>query len=200
MKKFFVIGSLVAVLVIALTAITAVGFVSASAPTPQAPIPGQPGFGSGYQGGQAFGGMMGGRGSMLGAGYANSFGHTDMVEALAKKTGLTVDDINARLAKGQTMWQIAEEKGIKLEDFNALMQAAHTQAIDKALAAKQITPEQAQLMKDRSAQMPCTTGAVPGTPGQTGTFTPGGMRGGMNGGQRGGMRGAYQATPAPVKP
>src|SRR5665647_1326887 len=67
-------------------------------------------------------GNMGDHGAMMGQmGQA----HEPMHEAVAKALGLTVDDLNAQIAAGKTVPDIAREKGIDMATVTAAMQAAH---------------------------------------------------------------------------
>ena len=75
--------------------------------------------------------------------------HEYMVEALAEALGLTVDQLEARLEGGETAYQIALAQGIAAEDIPALLSAARAKALDAAVAAGEITQEQADWMKFR---------------------------------------------------
>jgi len=88
-----------------------------------------------------------GNGPMLqnGAGYL----HTYMVAAFAEKLGLKVEDINARLTAGETMYDIAIADGVKAEDFPALMIEVRSNALSAAVKAGVITQEQADWMSSR---------------------------------------------------
>jgi hypothetical protein len=87
----------------------------------------------------------GGNGPMMqnGGGYL----HTYMVTAFAGKLGLSVEDINARLAAGETMYDIAIAEGVKAEDLPALMVDVRTEALDAAVQDGVITQAQADWMK-----------------------------------------------------
>ncbi|MHB0876378.1 MAG: hypothetical protein ACYC5O_10090 [Anaerolineae bacterium] len=75
--------------------------------------------------------------------------HDDMVAAVATRLGLSVDDIEARLAGGETMWQIARSQGLSDEEITTLMRDAMQEALDAAVANGDLTQEQA----DRMGQM-----------------------------------------------
>jgi hypothetical protein len=75
--------------------------------------------------------------------------HTYMVTAFAEKLGLKVEDVNARLAAGETMYDIAIANGVKAEDFPALMVDVRTKALDAAVKDGVITQAQADWMKSR---------------------------------------------------
>jgi hypothetical protein len=88
-----------------------------------------------------------GNGLMLqsGGGYL----HTYMVSALAEKLGLKVEDINARLTAGETMYDIAIADGVKAEDFPALMLEVRSSALSAAVKDGVITQAQADWMNTR---------------------------------------------------
>lgn len=90
---------------------------------------------------------FGGHGPMMG----NDQGpmHTFMVVEFARKLDLNVNDINTRLAAGETMYDIAISAGVKAEDFPAIMQEVRANALDAAVKANVITQEQADWMKSR---------------------------------------------------
>ena len=150
MKKFAIAFALVATLVVALLSTGNVFAQGTTPPAPQTP-------GSGYGRGGAMGnggGMMGGRGMMGGNGTAGEgILHDGMIAVYAEKLGISVDDLNARLVKGETMAQIASSKGLTAEQFTALMTDARTQAIDQAVKAGTLTQAQADWMKTRGAGM-----------------------------------------------
>jgi hypothetical protein len=165
MKKYAFALAIVMTLVIAL--VTA-GFVHAQGTNP--PTPQTPGSGYGYGRGMMGGRGMGGNGGATGNGVVGEgILHDTMISVAAQKLGISVDDLNARLTKGETMAQIASSKGLTAEQFTALMKDARTQAIDQAVKDGKLTQTQADWMKTRG-----------------GMGNGGGMMGG-NGGR--GMRG-----------
>lgn len=143
-----VVWSLVILTVLALGTTTA-AFAQGQGPAnPQTP-------GTGY--GQ---GMMNGRGSRgaggMGQGFAGTQAgvlHPDMVAAYAEKLGLTVDELNARLAQGETVAEIAFAQGLTLDQFRTLQVEARAEALDAAVAAGTLTQAQADWMKQRGAGM-----------------------------------------------
>ena len=149
-----------------------------------------------------YGGMMGsswgGHMGMMGGYAAGETGllHDLMIPAWADKLGLTVDELNAKIAEGLTMAEIAEAQGVTAEAFTTAWVEVHTAVWDEAVAQGLITADQAQFMKDRM-QTRLDAGWVPGTAGagcsmQNGTGSPrvGGM--GMSRGSRGGMMGGWK--------
>jgi hypothetical protein len=150
--------SIVIVAVVAIALGTA-GFVYAQAPTPQTPVPGS-GYGPGMMNGQSNrGGMMGGQGARGGMMNQNAAGtqdgllHDEMIAVYAEKLGISVEDLNARLTKGETMSQIASSKGLTADQFTTLMADARSQAIDQAVKDGTLTQAQADWMKQRGAGM-----------------------------------------------
>ncbi|MBI2765945.1 MAG: hypothetical protein HYX53_08560 [Chloroflexi bacterium] len=78
----------------------------------------QSGMGSGHMSGQA--GMD--CDAMDGM---TASGMGQMHEAVARALGISVDELNAQLAAGKTVAQIAAEKGIDMATVRSAMQAAH---------------------------------------------------------------------------
>jgi len=181
MKKVLIGTSLVLVVLVALAA-AGLAFAQSQDPTPA------PGFNRGY-------GMMGGRG-MMGDGTTGPM-HTYMIEALAPRLGLSVEDLQARIDAGETPYQIAQAQGMTDEQIVTLMSEAHTEALQAAVDAGVITQEQADWMSQRMGQMGQNGGRGYRAGGCTGD--PQGMGPGMRGnggfrgrGMMGGGRGFYQ--------
>jgi uncharacterized protein YidB (DUF937 family) len=162
MKKVFISIVLVAVVAIALGS---AGFVYAQSTTPTTPVPG-----SGY-------GMMSGgrgmRGGMMGNPAANIDQdgpmHDEMIAAFAQKLGISVDDLNARLSKGETMAQIATSKGLTADQFTTLMADARSQAVDQAVKNGTLTQAQADWMKQHGAGQMRGNGQMSGGRGMRGS-------------------------------
>jgi hypothetical protein len=146
MKKF-VIG--IAILAVLAVALATYGYVQAQSSTPPSPTPGY-GQGGMFGGRGARGGMMGGQ-----VGNVDLDGplHDAMIDTFAAKLGISVEDLNARLTNGETMAQIASEKGLSAAQFQTLMQDARSQALDQAVKDGTLTQEQADWMKQRGAGM-----------------------------------------------
>lgn len=95
-----------------------------------------------------------GPGWMMGGYYGDySAMHTIMVELFAGKTGLSVDEVNASLASGMSLSQIAEEQGMSAEDFYAWMAEAHDKALDRAVEQGLLTQEQVDWMQQHYQSM-----------------------------------------------
>ena len=147
MKKLALVVAIVATLVVALLS---TGNVSAQGATP--PAPQTPGSGNGYGRGMMGGGMRGG-GLYTGGAVGEGILHDTMISVFAQKLGISVEDLNARLAQGETMAQIAASQGLTAEEFTALMTDARAQAIDQAVKDGKLTQAQADWLKTRGAAM-----------------------------------------------
>ncbi len=79
--------------------------------------------------------------------------HEYMVTAMAQALGITPNDLEVRLASGQTAYQVALDLGISADKIPALLTGARAQALDAAVAAGVITQQQADWMKTRGTQM-----------------------------------------------
>ena len=118
---------------------------------------------------------FGGQGGMMGGGIAGTqqgLLHDEMISVIAEKLGISVDDLNTRLANGETMYSIALAEGLTAEQVTTLMVDARNEAIDLAVANGDLTQVQADWMKTRSSMM--------GT-GYTGATGARGMMGGARG-------------------
>ena len=122
-----------------------------------------------------------GRGTMMGGGGSGAL-HTFMTNEFAKQLDLNVNDVNARLIAGETMYDIALSAGVTAEEFPALMTEVRASALDEAVKANVITQAQADWMKSRSGGM--------GTGNCTGAGSQG--QGGRGQGMMGGGRGQQQ--------
>jgi len=88
-------------------------------------------------------------GGPMGGGYGWMAPYHDLMhEAMAEALGLTVEELNAQLTEGKTMWQIAEELGIDPTEVWSAMEAAREEAIAQAVEDGVITPEQAEWMSE----------------------------------------------------
>ena len=130
----------VAVLAVAIVALGLAGYAYAQTPTPPT-TPFGPGGRMGGQGGR-MGGMMGG---LLATGQEGPM-HEYMLAAMAEALDMSVEDLQAELDAGKTMWQVAEAKGLSLEEFQTLMADARSEALKQAVEAGTLTQEQADWM------------------------------------------------------
>lgn len=75
--------------------------------------------------------------------------HTFIVTEFARELNLNVNDVNTRLAAGETLRDIALSAGVSAEDFPAVMQTVRANALAAAVKANVITQEQADWMLSR---------------------------------------------------
>ncbi|MBN1148732.1 MAG: hypothetical protein JXA78_15840 [Anaerolineales bacterium] len=149
MKKILLLS---VVLLAALVALGMAGFAYAQAPTPPAP---ESPYGQGGMGGRGHGGGMMGGWRQGGARGSGAYGpmHEYMLAAFAEALDMDVEELQALLDEGKTMWELAEEQGLSDEEFRDLMIEARTKAIEQMLADGVLTQEQADWMLDRMNQM-----------------------------------------------
>lgn len=95
--------------------------------------------------------MMRGQGKGMMDGQTGPL-HDAMIATFADKLGISTEDLNAALADGKRMWQIASEKGLSADEITTLMKEARSAAIDQAAASGAITQEQAQWMHEHLQQ------------------------------------------------
>ena len=91
---------------------------------------------------------FGGRGPMTQSGTMGPL-HTFMTIEFAKQLDLNVNDVNTRLAAGESMYDIALSAGVTAEEWPAIMTKVRSNALDAAVKANVITQEQADWMKSR---------------------------------------------------
>lgn len=149
--KTWKIAGISAAVVLAL-AVLGAGFVFAQAPTPPAP-----GYSwGGMMGGNGGNGMMGGWGQS-GSGYewmnnmhqwmSTTGGmHTLVWDGLADALGLTPDQLNAELASGKTLAQVAEAQGVSQDQLAGALEKSVKAGLDTAVADGVLTQEQADWM------------------------------------------------------
>ena len=75
--------------------------------------------------------------------------HDYMVDAFADALGVTADELEERLASGETLASVAVDQGISADEFPALWLEARQSALDAAVADGVITAEQADWMQSR---------------------------------------------------
>jgi len=84
------------------------------------------------------------------AGAGDTIGGRDIPLAVAAElTGLTEEELLAELEDGKTIPVLLEEMGVDLSVFHQAVADARQAAVDEAVAAGTITPEQAQVMFQR---------------------------------------------------
>jgi len=111
-----------------------------------------------------FGPGMGPRGGMRGFGPRDggilADYHDVMLQPVADALGLSVDELNAELAAGKRLWEIAEDKGVDAQTLADAKQAGREAAIAQAVRDGVITQEQADQMLSRQFGGP--RGGCPG--------------------------------------
>ena len=122
--------------------------------------------------------------------------HNLTVEAWSAALGISVEELEAREAAGETMFSIATSSGKTFEEFRALKTTIHTSVAEEALAAGYITQAEADLMLRAAERQMSGLGIGGGQ--RTGTAAADGTGYGMRGagnrsadgtGFGGGMRG-----------
>ena len=87
----------------------------------------------------------------FGGGHGSGLLHEYMVKYLADALSLSVDELNTRLEAGESLYQIAFDKGMDAEEFYQLKEQARLNAMEEALADQKITQEQYDFMQDRAS-------------------------------------------------
>ena len=195
MKKVLIIAiTIVAVIALGnVLLVSAQGGTQPNQPTTVCPVSGYTCPFSGTMPYGVPGGMMGGRGmmgmhsAMMGA---NGM-HEQVWTAVAKKLSLTYAELNTALQNGQTVEQLAQAKGISLDELKTValdtMRASFTELVKQGV----MTQQQADWMLDRMDDMPMFNfdgGVGPGMMGG---------RGMMNGRGSGGMMRGWQQPTGP---
>lgn len=116
--------------------------------------------------------------------------HDYMVAALAGTLNLSVEDVDARLTAGETMYDIALAEGIAEADMQTFLTGVRTTAINAAVADGVITQAQADRMIARGLRGPGMMGSGMGRGTGTGTGVCDGTGTGMRSGS--GMHGRGQ--------
>ena len=137
MKKIWKIVGLIGMVAIAFGA-TGLAYAQTVSPEPYA----DPGNGQG---------MMGGRDRYAGTMASSEVGtyHEIIVGSFAEVIGISVDQLEARLETGETMWQIVEAEGVTWDEFIAIMQEAHSATLEQAVEDGTMSQEQAEFMYSR---------------------------------------------------
>lgn len=72
--------------------------------------------------------------------------HEEMIAALAPRLELRAEELQSRIADGETVWHIARDQGRSDDEITTLMQDARQEALDAAVANGDLTEEQAERM------------------------------------------------------
>ncbi len=119
------------------------GMMGGYAPNATRPFTGTYGYGMMGPGGMMGNGAMAGMHQwMLSTGGM----HTIVWNGLASALKLTPEELNAQLASGKTLAQIAEAQGVNQEQLAQALESAVKAGLDKAVADKVLTQEQADWM------------------------------------------------------
>lgn len=154
MKKILIVS---VITLLAIAVFGAAGLAYAQDQTPTAPV--GPGWmhsnadqmpqagstGPGMMRGARRGGMGGGMMGAAGQGPLHSY----MLAAFAANLGLTESDIQVQMDAGIPMWQIALDQGLTEDQVIELMANVHDEALQAAVAAGDLTQEQADWMAER---------------------------------------------------
>jgi hypothetical protein len=124
--------------------------------SPPSGYPHGPDMMDGY-GGYGFG-MMGDSNGMMGSGMMVWNGeegpmHEVMIASLAQSLNLSPEEIEARHDAGESIWEIAEGKGLSEAEIRGLMFSAHDTILENAVSEGWLTQEQADWMDEHMAQM-----------------------------------------------
>jgi hypothetical protein len=87
-------------------------------------------------------------GPMAGAMMAPGGAHEQVWAAIAQELGMTYDQLQTEL-RTQTLAQLAESKGVKLDKLQEVAQAAHKAELNKLVEEGKLTREQADWMIQR---------------------------------------------------
>jgi len=147
MKKSLLV---ISVLLTVLVTLSIAGFAYAQSNTPPTPETPYRSYGYGYgMHGWSRGGMMWG----IDPDAAYGPMHDEMLETFADALGLSVDELNAEIENGNTMWDIARQQGLSDEEIYDLMFTARAAALEQAVADGFLTQEQADWMIARMDTM-----------------------------------------------
>ena len=118
--------------------------------------PGMMGYTGTYTGTVPYGGMMGGfsHAPMHGLMMDENGVHEQVWTAIAQKLDMSYDELTAALQNGQTLAQIAESKGVSLDELQQVATDARTAALKELLDAGTITQEQYDWMVEHMDDMP----------------------------------------------
>lgn len=145
------------------------------------------------------GGMMGpGHGTMSGYMMAAGGMHEQVWTAIAEKLGMSYDELVAAVQNGQTIQQLAEAKGVSLDDLKQVALDAKKAALAELVKQGVLTQEQADWMLERMDSMPMFNFGSGFGPGgcHGGSGVPGGMTGGRGRGMMPGWGGSRWTPPA----
>jgi ribosomal protein L15 len=117
-------------------------------------------MGRGMMGGRGMHGMMGGYGTytgtmpMHGAMMGPNGMHEQVWTAIAAELDMTYAELNTAVQNGQTVAQLAEAKGVSLDELKTAAKNAHQAALADLVEQGVLTQEQADWMLDHLDDMP----------------------------------------------
>lgn len=134
---------------LAIVAVIGIALASTSAVFAQGTTPGNS---SGSTTGGAMGnGRRGGNQGYQASETQDGILHDALITAFAEALGLTVDEVNTRLADGETMSEIALSTGMTYDEFVVLLNEIHEQVRDQAVMDGTMTQTQARIFFAREA-------------------------------------------------
>lgn len=102
--------------------------------------------------------------------------------AIADALGISVDQFEAAIDEGETLYSLSETYGVDFEELRQAMDEARAEALEQAIDDGVVTPEQAEWM----GQMPRGRGLMNGDCDGEGPLRDGTGEYGPRGGRRGG--------------
>lgn len=79
--------------------------------------------------------------------------HDAMITAFSEELGISVEDLEARIAEGESLADIALSTGMKIEDFRTLLNAIRTEVHDQAVEDGLLPGTQSGWVNSRRAAM-----------------------------------------------
>ncbi len=138
----------IAIIATIVIAFSAVGSVFAQGP-------GELAFDAGFRGGR---GGQGFHGEGTRQGVLDEELHDIFMAAYAEALGIPAADLEARIAAGESMAEIALSTGLSIEAFRDLKKEVRTSVIEQAVSEGILTQEQAEQMNTRGTGMGNGTG------------------------------------------
>ena len=113
--------------------------------------------------------FMGGRMGAFQSGGMGALGlggqaHDYVFQAVAESLGLSVEELEVKLADGQDLSEVAQEQGVTEEDLPSLLDEVRAKALASAVANGLLTQDQADWMLERPALLRMLAG-MRGAPG-----------------------------------
>jgi hypothetical protein len=125
---------------LAIVAVIGIALASTSSVFAQATPPG-----NSNSGGSNGNGRRGGSQTYQADGTQDGIVHDALITAFAEALGLSVDEVETRLADGETMSEIALSTGMTLDEFRVLLNEIHELVIDQGIMAGTMAQIQARV-------------------------------------------------------